>query len=126
MRDNQIQNIAQGIVNQILKQGELQNSTIQNEIPILTSINNNTKSIDSVISDIKDITQLIKINLKRIKLQKFNTDRQHQAAINKFIKQQKKLLQYMSKKIIQINNLQSTIQQQLNDLSNVNNTQVQE
>lgn len=125
MRDNQIQNIAQGIVNQILKQGELQNSTIQNEIPILTSINNNTKSIDSVISDIKDITQLIKINLKRIKLQKFNTDRQHRAAINKFIKQQKKLLQYMSKKIIQINNLQSTIQQQLNDLSNVNNTQVQ-
>ena len=126
MKDSQIQNIAQGIVSQLLKQGELQNSTIQNEAPILLNINNNTKSIDSVISDIKDITQLIKINLKKIKLQKFNTDKQHQATINKFIKQQKKLLQYMSKKIIQINNLQSTIQQQLNDLNNINNAQVQD
>lgn len=125
MQNNKIQNIAQDIVTRLLMQGELQTDNVQKEIPILLDINNNTKSIESTLSQIRDIIELFKINLRKIKLQKFNTAKQHQAAVNKFIKQQKKLLQYMSKKIIEINNLQSTIQQYLNDLNNVNNIQVQ-
>ena len=117
---NKIKQMTQDIIKQILKQNKISAVSNPQKQKAISDIMQNNKALQFKIYDIKNIVQLTKINIKRLKLTDFSTEKQYDVAINKLVSQQKRILSKLYKKIVQMNNISVTIQEAINSLA-VNN-----
>ena len=116
---NKIRQMSLDIVNELLKQSKDNIVNMSQKNSILSSIIQNNKGIQYILNDIKNLVQLTKINIKKLKLTDFNTEKQYDTAVTKLVNEQKKILAKLYKKIIQMNNICSIIQDTMNTLLNV-------
>lgn len=115
--------MTQDIIKQILKQNKISAVSNPQKQKAISDIMQNNKALQFKIYDIKNIVQLTKINIKRLKLTDFSTEKQYDVAINKLVSQQKRILSKLYKKIVQMNNISVTIQEAINSLAENNKSE---